>query len=119
MTRVHVEKVGKGEVVNIDVNLNNLDDINSYWDDWENVNGDPDRYCLAIVIAFFHTSDITIDEVYKKQKMFHMKLPKDQIRKFIHEWITKEYLTEPRREHFKATDKLYKALSKTGVKEIF
>lgn len=95
--------------------LNRADDIVAYVEDRYNVLDDPDRFGVAVIVAFVHFSpEVTIDEILARQQYLDMSLSREEIGKITNDLASKGYLNT-HRAGFVATEKLMTALERDGV----
>lgn len=97
--------------------LRDPEKIISYMEDRENVFGDPDRFGLAVILAFYHGSYVTVGYAFSKQQDLGMNLPRKKIKGIFEEWVSKGYAEHANSSAYKAAPKLIAALEKDGVTE--
>lgn len=94
--------------------LNNLDDIETYIENFENVYKDPDVFAISVALAFLSPSaylpSASVKGLSQLQYVFKTNLPEKKIQKILNGWESNGYATQPMKGCYSATEKLLDAL---------
>jgi hypothetical protein len=101
----------------VDHSITDVADIRAYAEDRANVLDDPDRFGVAVIVAFVHMSPgVTVDKILANQQDLDMSLSRKEIVSIVKDLVSKGYFS-PSETGFLATKKLMSALERDGVTE--